>query len=471
MSNSKKYLTTIEAAAIIVGQIIGIGLFFKNHTIFEYNDNNPWGVIISWLIGGFLTFCVCMSLAKLSSIKQKQFHTKGIGQWVGTTTSSKFGNFGYTFMNIVYYPAIFLLYTVFAVEPICQCFSYKVPFYAVCLISLVVTWLFISFNYLCHKLSNKLNPFLGYAKFLPLILCLVASILVVTLGKIDGMPYDNLFKQNGASTPSLIGILDSLPYIVFAYNGYIVIGSMTEQIQNPEKKMNKIILISIFTVTFIYIGVAILMLINGSADGKVLDIFGTRVGTKVMSFVLFFVALCSVGLFASASYSTIGDTIEKKQLVFHEYFKSLNDKKTGSGTFIAFNFINIVYFVLFVIPGIIINKDAPLDVITNAISYSSLIVLLVGFYGMLIKKYQNKISDNFTIKQYIMIWTSLIILTSALLVSYVIIPIITQAPSDAGIFYTPVKISRWLDSTILIVSTGMCALVVFLNLYIINRKK
>jgi len=474
MSSSKKSLSIIEAAAIIVGQIVGIGIFFKNGSIFKNNNNNPWGVIISWIVGGFLALCICMSLAKLASIKQKPFSTKGFGQWNTTAVSNKFGNFTYSFMNMVYYPVLFLIICIFAVEPICQCFSYVLPFYAVCLISLGVVFLIILFNFLSHSFSRKLNPFLGYMKFIPLVLCLIATILVVALGKIDNNTFENLFKTNN-TVPDSLGILNSLPAILFAYNGYLVIGNITEQIENPEKKINKIILIGILSVVFIYVAVAILMIFNGAASGKILQIFGTGVGLKVMSFVLFFVAMCSVLLFGSVSYSSIGNSIKDNQIAGSKFYNNLNKKHEGLGTFAALSIMVVIYFAIFVVPSIILNSDSPLDTITNSVSYTSLIILSVGFIGMLNKKYKKLISDKFTIFQYIILWVSIIVLLSVLAYSYLFYTVYydIRTPmehANSGIFYDGGGIPLCIDSAVLLGATVVLAAVPLINLYIINRK-
>jgi len=475
MAQTKKYFSVVEAAAIIVAQIVGIGIFFKNGSIFSWNGNNPWGIIISWLIGAFLSFCACVSLSKLASINQKPYPKKGIGQWLTTISTKKFGDFSYLFMNLVYYPGIFLIIAIFAIEPICSCFGYTLPFYVVCLISLGVVLLVITLNFLCNDIC-RINPILGYMKFLPLLLCLIATILVVSLGKIDDLLYHNLFKTNNTA-PSFTGILKSLPAVIFAYNGYHVVGIITEQIKNPEKKINKIVIIGICAVAFIYVAVAILMIINGASNGKILNIFGTNAGLKVMSFVLFFIAMCSVLLYGSVTYSSMDATIKDNLIVGHKYLNGLNNKKNGLGTFLAVIVVLLGYFIIFVIPSIIFNSDSPLDTITNAISYSCLIILLIGFFIMIIKKYKRQISDRFTIFQYVIIWVAIIALTSVLTYSYILSPILDgvnhklSTKSSSGVFYGGDGIIILVDWLVIITATLLSGLVPFLNLYIINKRK
>jgi amino acid permease len=41
-----KMLSLFSAIMIIIGSVIGIGIFFKNGTVFRFNHGNPYGVLI-----------------------------------------------------------------------------------------------------------------------------------------------------------------------------------------------------------------------------------------------------------------------------------------------------------------------------------------------------------------------------------------------------------------------------------------
>jgi amino acid transporter len=76
MKNKK--ITLFAGILIIIGQIIGIGLFLKNASIFAINDNNPYGILLSWLIGGLITLCIAFSIGKIANANQKKHEAIGL---------------------------------------------------------------------------------------------------------------------------------------------------------------------------------------------------------------------------------------------------------------------------------------------------------------------------------------------------------------------------------------------------------
>jgi len=42
-----KKVGLVSAVAVLIGSVIGIGIFFKNGGVFANNNNNPYGVLIS----------------------------------------------------------------------------------------------------------------------------------------------------------------------------------------------------------------------------------------------------------------------------------------------------------------------------------------------------------------------------------------------------------------------------------------
>ncbi|MBR2652519.1 hypothetical protein IKE96_04210 [bacterium] len=42
-----KKIGLVTAISVLIGSVIGIGIFFKNNTIFQNNGNNATGVLIS----------------------------------------------------------------------------------------------------------------------------------------------------------------------------------------------------------------------------------------------------------------------------------------------------------------------------------------------------------------------------------------------------------------------------------------
>lgn len=74
MSNNntlKKSVTTIEAMAIVVGMIIGSGVFLKPGVVLS-NAGTPIMSIMAWIAGGIITLAAALSVAEVSAAIPKE---------------------------------------------------------------------------------------------------------------------------------------------------------------------------------------------------------------------------------------------------------------------------------------------------------------------------------------------------------------------------------------------------------------
>jgi amino acid transporter len=76
----QKKISLKGAILILIGQIVGIGLFFKNMSIFNANNGNPYGIIGSWVIGAIMTLTVALTIGKIVEVKQKECKSLGVTQ-------------------------------------------------------------------------------------------------------------------------------------------------------------------------------------------------------------------------------------------------------------------------------------------------------------------------------------------------------------------------------------------------------
>ena len=52
-----------SALAILIGSVIGIGIFLKNGSVFAANYQNGYGILISWIIAAVVSVCTAFSFA------------------------------------------------------------------------------------------------------------------------------------------------------------------------------------------------------------------------------------------------------------------------------------------------------------------------------------------------------------------------------------------------------------------------
>ena len=64
--NLKKAITFPQAISIVVGVIIGSGIFLKTGVVFQ-NAGSPYMGILAWFVGGIITLTSALTIAEISS--------------------------------------------------------------------------------------------------------------------------------------------------------------------------------------------------------------------------------------------------------------------------------------------------------------------------------------------------------------------------------------------------------------------
>ncbi|MCR8613184.1 MAG: amino acid permease, partial [Mycoplasma sp.] len=116
--NARK-LGFFSALAMLVGTVVGIGIFFKNGNILAENNNNAIGTLMSWIIGGLVSLFAAISFSEIGSMKTKH---SGLAAWAGKIMNKKNGyfiRFNYTFF---YFGALTIILGLFASESLINIF-------------------------------------------------------------------------------------------------------------------------------------------------------------------------------------------------------------------------------------------------------------------------------------------------------------------------------------------------------------
>lgn len=67
-----KQIGFFAAVCMLIGSVVGIGIFFKNNSIFKINEFNEIGVVISWLVAALIAITTAISFAIFGFSKNKE---------------------------------------------------------------------------------------------------------------------------------------------------------------------------------------------------------------------------------------------------------------------------------------------------------------------------------------------------------------------------------------------------------------
>ena len=296
------------AICMVVGIVIGSGVFFKAQTILTKTGGNmPLG-ILAWIIGGAIML-VC--LLTFSFMSQKYERVNGIVDYAEATVGPRYGYYMGWFSATIYFPAmtsalawLSARYTLEFIVSANPSFPLTIPAAeGGCIVgpecmSLTLFYMCASYavNALSPKLAGKLQTSTTVIKLIPLG-------LMAVVGVIYGLVSGNL-QQNFVSSAQVEGVSSSPLFAAvcataFAYEGWIIATSINSEIKDSRKNLPKaltlggVIIAAVYI--FYYIGVA-----GGATNQQLIDQGAPIAFTNIFGGVLgnilnLFIAISCIG--------------------------------------------------------------------------------------------------------------------------------------------------------------------------------
>ena len=209
------------AICMVVGIVIGSGVFFKAQTVLQKTEGNmPLG-IIAWALGGFIMIACILAFA---SMAQKYEKVNGVVDYAEATVGPRYGYYLGWFMSIIYYPTLTVIlawlsarYTLVFITSCWPNFPLMIPAaQGGCIIGpecMVLMMVFLVCAYVVNALSPKLAGLVQTSttviKLIPLGLMAVVGIIVGLVGP-NHMLVSNFATASGnvgsSSTPLLASV-------------------------------------------------------------------------------------------------------------------------------------------------------------------------------------------------------------------------------------------------------------------------
>ncbi|MBQ7083127.1 MAG: APC family permease [Oscillospiraceae bacterium] len=290
------------AICMVVGIVIGSGVFFKAQAILVTTGGNLAMGIWAWVIGGAIML-VC--LLTFSHMGQKYERVNGLVDYAEATCGSRYGYFMGWFTGTIYFPGMNAVltwvsarYTLDFLVSVNPDFPLLIPAaeggtivgpecLALTLFYLVASY---ALNILSPKLAGKFQTSTTVIKLIPLVLMMVVGIVV-------GLSSGTL-QQNFTSAPAQYAVsgnplFGAVCATAFAYEGWIIATSINAEIKDSKKNLPKALtiggLVIICVYLFYFIGVAggatTTELIEKGATVAFTNIFGGVLGNILNLFI------------------------------------------------------------------------------------------------------------------------------------------------------------------------------------------
>ncbi len=381
----------IYSISILIGTVVGVGIFLKNGAVFEINKGNYISILVAWSLAAVICLATAWSFGEVGSCTSKK---GGVGYWIKKLLSQKFGKFVVIIQPFFYYTMISSCISLFASETFFRIFDFNSSIHVAAVIGLgiFIFFFFSIVNFLAFNFSKKMQLILSSLKIVPILIVVCLGIIYAVL-----QPSESILGGNNVSSTnssfSFVSIIISLPSILFAFDSFTGVGNLSSDIKNPKRNVPLTIIIGMTMVVIVYLLVTISLMFTGS--GNALNIFNnatflTQNGKKILNilFALFlFISIIGVvNGFCSITMSSWQSLIDDKLIFKAEKIEKFVDEKIFKNKKFKYQtgfFLNSIFALVFIIaigiPSIIKNTDAYIDGFSNFPT-----TLFFGIYGIAI---------------------------------------------------------------------------------------
>ncbi|XP_053324074.1 large neutral amino acids transporter small subunit 2 [Spea bombifrons] len=245
----KKEIGLVSACGIIVGNIIGSGIFVSPKGVLE-NAGSVGMALVVWIVTGIITAVGALCYAELGVTIPK---SGGDYSYVKDIFGGLAGFLRLWIAVLVIYPTnqavIALTFSNYVLQPLFPtCFAPESGLRllaAVCL--LLLTWV----NCASVRWATRVQDIFTAGKLLALGLIIIMGIVQICKGEYFWLEPKNAFENFQEPDIGLIAL--AFLQGSFAYGGWNFLNYVTEELVNPYKNLPRAIFISIPLVTFVYV--------------------------------------------------------------------------------------------------------------------------------------------------------------------------------------------------------------------------
>ncbi len=318
------------AICMVVGTVIGSGVFFKAQNVLTATGGNmPLG-IVAWIITGLLMIVCALQFAAMAT---KHENVSGVIDYAEATCGKSYAYYLAWFLVNIYYPGMTSVLAWVSARYFGVLFGWSMVGPEVLALAGFFLIASYSMNALSPKLAGKFQISATIIKLIPIVLMAIAGTLVGLLKGTLSTNFTTIVSEVSGGTGA--GLFAAIVATVFAYEGWIVATSINAELKNAKKNLPIALIVGSLIVVaayvLYYIGVAggatNAVLIKEGATTAFSNIFG-GIGGTILNICIVISCLGTLnGLMVAATrgmYSIACRNEGPRQEMFKQIDKSTN---------------------------------------------------------------------------------------------------------------------------------------------------
>ncbi len=242
-SDSKlvKSMGFMDAMFMVIGMVIGSGIFFKTATVFR-SAGNPFMGIMAWLAGGGVAMASALTISEIATAIPE---TGGVFAYLRKLYGERLAFlFGWV-QSLIYVPgSLAALSVVFVTQ---ATFFIPLDVTGQRLLAMGMILFLVIINIISTKLGSQVQIFATIGKLIPIG-------IIISFGLITGS--SNGVKAVTTILPSATGVAGfgaAMLGTLWAYDGWIGVTNIAGELKRPGKDLPKAIIIGLSAIILVYV--------------------------------------------------------------------------------------------------------------------------------------------------------------------------------------------------------------------------
>ena len=246
----KKNLGFMTATSLVVGCVIGAGVFFKPYAIYQATGGAPGMGILAWVLGGLISLFAALTFAEVAILIPK---TGGMVAYLTDAYDERLGFLAGWMQVIIFYPAFLAGY---GVKVGSELSAWIGPQFALP-VGIAVIAALVALNCLGSRTAGGMQVVSTACKLVPLVLLMICGFL-------RGTQTGSVLTPMVGPDKNLGGVLGStLLAVLFAFEGWTNVGTIAGEMKHPGRDLPRAIVcgVSIIMAVYLVINIAYLRVI------------------------------------------------------------------------------------------------------------------------------------------------------------------------------------------------------------------
>ncbi len=387
----EKRYTLPVAIALVVGTVIGSGVFFKAEAVLVKTGGNMGIGILAFLIMGVV---MIISACTFGLVAQSHEDVEGLVGYARASCGRTYGYYVGWFMAVIYYPSLVSVLSWLPARYFGVLLGWEDAVIGGRTMMLAGFFMIVTYtmNALAPRLAGKFAVGTTTIKLIPLLLMAVVGTIV---GLRSGMTQAN-FSHVVTQIPFSQALFGAVVSLAFAFEGWICATSIGPELENSKKNMPRALLIGTVIVAVVYViyyaGLAgavdsAVLMESGETGAKLAfqKIFGQVGGTAVFVFVVISCWGTCNGLTMAVTRGMY-DLANESGSPRLAMFKTVDPASGMAVNSAVFGLLSSVLWLIYFYFGAILNSFGPLMFDSSELPIITLYALYIPIYIALMKR-------------------------------------------------------------------------------------